>query len=161
MSPKTLVTTFDNVHEAERAVQKLQDDGFAPEGLGWVEHDDHGREIAHGSLSEKRNSAKLSRVRRKRVREDGGDEVPYDDIVKGHELDDGRVVIVERAELDALAPGRSKVIEIEDFVPLAQVDPVVFDRSYYLGPAGDRSGGKPYELLRQVCPCAECQKARS
>jgi DNA end-binding protein Ku len=91
-----------------------------------------------------------SRVRHKRVREGTDAEVAYDDIVKGHELDDGRVVIVERAELDALAPGRSKVIEIEDFVPLAEVDPVVFDRSYYLGPAGDRSGGKPYELLRRA-----------
>lgn len=91
-----------------------------------------------------------SRVRRKRVREDGGEEVAYADVVKGHELDDGRIVIVEREELDALAPGRSKLIEIEDFVPLDQVDPIVFDRAYYLGPADKAGGGKTYELLRQA-----------
>lgn len=91
-----------------------------------------------------------SRVRRKRVREDGGEEVAFEDVVKGHELDDGRVVMLERAELDALAPGRSKLIEIEDFVPMAQVDPVVFDNSYYLGPADKSGGGKTYELLRRA-----------
>lgn len=91
-----------------------------------------------------------SRVRRKRVREDGGEEVAYADVVKGHELDDGRVVMLERAELDALAPGRSKLIEIEDFVPMEQVDPIVFDHSYYLGPADKAGGGKTYELLRRA-----------
>jgi hypothetical protein len=54
MAAKTLVTTFDDVQEAERAVQKLQADGFDPEGIGWVVHAPDGREIAHGSLLEER-----------------------------------------------------------------------------------------------------------
>ena len=61
MAAKTLVTTLnDDVDEAEHAVQKLQAYGFAPAGLGWVEHKDHGREITHGSLSERQSKATLT-----------------------------------------------------------------------------------------------------
>lgn len=91
-----------------------------------------------------------SRIRHRRVVEDTGEEVPYDAIVKGVETDDGRVVLIERAEVDALAPERSRVIEIEDFVPLADIDPLVFDRGYYVGPADEKAGGKPYEVLRRA-----------
>lgn len=52
MAAKTLVTTFDDAHEAERAVQKLHQDGFPASGIGWVESDRGGREIAHGNLVE-------------------------------------------------------------------------------------------------------------
>lgn len=61
MAGKTLVTTFDDVHEAERAVQKLQQDGFAPERLGWIEHQ-RGHDIAHGNLIEHRNVSTVGRV---------------------------------------------------------------------------------------------------
>jgi hypothetical protein len=60
MAAKTLVTTFDDVHEAERAVQKLQQDGFAPEGLGWVAHSADGSEIAHGNLVETRDGSSVA-----------------------------------------------------------------------------------------------------
>ena len=90
------------------------------------------------------------RIRHRRIVEDTGEEVPYDAIVKGVELDDGRVVTVERAELDALAPERSRVIEVEDFVPLGDIDPLVFDRGYFVGPADVKAGAKPYEVLRRA-----------
>jgi len=61
MAAKTLVTNFDDVHEAERAVQKLQADGFEPDGLGWVEHA-HGRDVAHGNLVVRRNASAVTRV---------------------------------------------------------------------------------------------------
>jgi len=57
MAHKTLVTTFDDVHEAERAVFKLHEDGFPREALGWVSHAKNGREIAHGNLVERRTPA--------------------------------------------------------------------------------------------------------
>ncbi|MFD5316278.1 Ku protein [Streptomyces sp. NPDC127098] len=85
------------------------------------------------------------RVRNKRVNERTGDEVPAEDIVKGFEMGD-EYVIVEPGELDDIAPGRSKGLEISGFVGLDQVDPIYFDRSYYLAPKGPEYA-KVYSLL--------------
>ncbi len=75
------------------------------------------------------------RIRYKRVNERTGKEVEYDDIVKGYELSRDDYVIVEPDELDAIAPGRSKTIDIENFVDLADVDAIYFQKSYWLAPA--------------------------
>ncbi|TDC07574.1 Ku protein, partial [Streptomyces sp. 8K308] len=85
------------------------------------------------------------RVRNKRVNERTGDEVPAEEIVKGFEMGD-EYVIVEPGELDEIAPGRSKGLEISGFVGLDQVDPIYFDRSYYLAPKGPEYA-KVYSLL--------------
>jgi DNA end-binding protein Ku len=85
------------------------------------------------------------RVRMLRVAEGTKDEIPYDRIVKGYELDDGRRVMIAPEELDALAPEKSKNIEIEDFVALEDIDPVYFEKSYYLAPG--QGAEKPYALL--------------
>ena len=74
------------------------------------------------------------------------DEVEWDDVVKGVELEPGRVVTFERDELEALAPERSRVFEIERFVDLRDVDPVHFDKSYYVVP-GHGPGERAYWLL--------------
>ncbi|MDY7106672.1 MAG: Ku protein [Actinomycetota bacterium] len=88
-------------------------------------------------------------VRYQRVTEKSGEEVDYDDIVKGYELDDGRYVLVTPEELASVEPGRSRSIEIEDFIDLDAVDPIWFDRSYHLAPA-DETAAKPYTLLQQA-----------
>ncbi|TDD66426.1 Ku protein [Jiangella aurantiaca] len=87
------------------------------------------------------------RIRYKRVNERTGDEVDYDDIVKGHEVGGGEYVIVEREELAEIAPGRSRALEIEQFVELAEIDPIHFQKSYYLGPSDDDTASS-YALLR-------------
>jgi DNA end-binding protein Ku len=94
------------------------------------------------------DAATGARVRQKRVNEQTGDEVPYDQIVKGYELEAGRYVIVENDELSALAPKASRQIEIEDFVDLEDIDPVYFEHPYFLVP--DRDAAKAYRLLADV-----------
>jgi DNA end-binding protein Ku len=88
------------------------------------------------------------RIAQKRVDPQSGEEVPYEEIVKGYELTPERYVVIEPAELDALAPRKSRTIEIEEFVELAEIDPVYYDHPYYLAPGP--GGAKPYRLLHQA-----------
>jgi DNA end-binding protein Ku len=89
-----------------------------------------------------------ARVVQKRVDPQSGEEVAYADLVKGFELGPERYVVIEPAELEALAPKKTKTIEIEDFVELSQIDPVYYDHPYYLAPAV--GGAKPYRLLLEA-----------
>lgn len=89
------------------------------------------------------------RVRNQRVNERTGEEVAYGDIVKGADVGDGEHVVVEASELEAIAPGRSQSLEISDFVDLNEIDPLYFDRTYWLAPTADRDAG-PYALLLQA-----------
>jgi DNA end-binding protein Ku len=89
-----------------------------------------------------------SRISYKRVAKNDGDEVAYDDIVKGYEYARDHYVVFTKEELDALRPASSRTIEIEQFVPLEQIDPIYFDRAYYLAP--DPSGVKAYALLAEA-----------
>ncbi|QWF80098.1 non-homologous end joining protein Ku [Amycolatopsis sp. CA-230715] len=89
------------------------------------------------------------RIRYRRVNERTGKEVDYDKIVKGYELDDGEYVLVEPEELDEIAPGRSRTIDIESFVDLEEVDPIYFQRTYWLGPAKEEFH-RAYALLLQA-----------
>ncbi|WP_406630804.1 Ku protein [Amycolatopsis sp. WGS_07] len=86
------------------------------------------------------------RIRYRRVNERTGDEVRYDDIVRGREVGDDEYVLVEQEELDEIAPGRSRSLEVESFVDLAEVDPVYFDRAYWLAPTNEEAQ-RPYVLL--------------
>jgi DNA end-binding protein Ku len=90
------------------------------------------------------------RIRYKRVAEESGEEVGYDDIVKGYEIDKGRHVLVTPEELESVEPGKSHSIEIEDFVDLERIDPVYYEKSYYLAPAKGAGAEKSYALLRQA-----------
>jgi DNA end-binding protein Ku len=86
-----------------------------------------------------------ARVRQKRVSAADGEEVPYDQIVKGYELPSGEYVTVADEELAALDPEGVRTIDIDEFVDLADIDPVYFDSAYYLVP--DAATAKPYKLL--------------
>jgi DNA end-binding protein Ku len=86
-----------------------------------------------------------NRISQKRVDPQSGEEVPYEEIVKGYEIARDRYVVVEPGELEALEPKKTRTIEIEDFVELAQIDPIYYDHPYYLAPAA--GGAKPYRLL--------------
>jgi DNA end-binding protein Ku len=83
------------------------------------------------------------------VNERTGDEVAYDAIVKGYDLGGGRYVVVEPEELEAVEPGRSRNIEITDFVDLDDIDPVFYKSTYYLAPQGP-GAERAYALLRQA-----------
>ena len=74
-------------------------------------------------------------------------DVDPDELVKGWEVTKGEFVIVEEADLESVALQRSHSIEIIRFVELAQVDPVYFDRTYYLAPASAAAQRRPYVLL--------------
>lgn len=86
-----------------------------------------------------------ARVRQKRVSSTSGEEIPFEQIVKGYELSPDRYVVISPDELDALDPAASRTIEIEDFVNLEEIDPLYFDHPYYLAPA--TGAAKPYRLL--------------
>jgi DNA end-binding protein Ku len=89
-----------------------------------------------------------ARIRQKRVDSSTGDEVPFEDIVKGYELSPDRYVLIEPEELDALDPKATKTIDIEEFVDLSEIDPIFYDHSYYLAPA--TGGAKAYRLLLEA-----------
>lgn len=86
------------------------------------------------------------RVRNRRVNEHTGAEVPLGDLVKGYEVTEGEYVVVEPGELEQAAPERSRIIDISGFVDLTEIDPVHFDRTYYLGPRGEEHA-RVYRLL--------------
>ncbi len=86
-----------------------------------------------------------ARIRYKRVSEATGEEVPYEKIVKGYEIRKGNYVVIEPDELKAFAPTATHTIEIEDFVDLADIDPLFFEQPYYVIP--DKNAAKPYRLL--------------
>ncbi|HEY1523497.1 MAG TPA: Ku protein [Solirubrobacteraceae bacterium] len=86
-----------------------------------------------------------ARVKQKRVDATTGDEVAYEDIVKGYELSPDRYVRIEPEELDALDVKATKTIDIEEFVDLSDIDPIYYDHSYYLAPTA--GGAKAYRLL--------------
>jgi DNA end-binding protein Ku len=86
-----------------------------------------------------------SRVRHKRVAEADGEEVPYEEIVKGYEVAPDQFITITREELEELDPKKTRAIEIEDFVDLDEIDPIYFDHPYYLGP--DKGAEKAYKLL--------------
>ena len=88
------------------------------------------------------------RIRYKRVCEVCGNEVDYADLAKGYETEDGELVTLDSDDLASLPLSSSREIEVVEFVPAEQVDPLLLDRSYYLEP--DPKAVKPYALLREA-----------
>ena len=86
-----------------------------------------------------------SRIAQKRVDPTTGEEVAYEDLVKGYELTKDRYVLITPDELETLEPEKSRTIDIEDFVDLSEIDPVYYDHPYYLVP--DKGAAKAYGLL--------------
>lgn len=89
-----------------------------------------------------------ARVRQKRVSAADGSEVTWDDIAKGYEQSDGEYVVLTDSDLAGLDPKATKTIEIEQFVDLAEIDPIMYDAAYNVVP--DPSTPKPYKLLLEA-----------
>ena len=89
------------------------------------------------------------RIRYQRVNERTGREVDLAHIVRGHEVGKDDYVLISDEDLEAIEPGRSRTIEITDFVELAEIDPIYYQKAYYLGPQGD-SAARPYALLHRA-----------
>ena len=87
-----------------------------------------------------------ARVRHQNVSDQTGEEIDRDDIVLGYEVSGGRYVTFERDELDELRPRSTKAIDVQDFVALEDVDPIYYQKTYWLGPDGD-AATEPYALL--------------
>jgi DNA end-binding protein Ku len=85
------------------------------------------------------------RIQQRRVDPSTGEEVGYDNIVKGYEIGPERYVVVTPDELEALDPKKTRSIDIDEFVDLGEIDPIYFDHPYYLAPA--QGGAKAYKLL--------------
>ncbi len=89
-----------------------------------------------------------ARIRHRRVAEGTDEEVPYEQIVKAFELAPDRYVPLTKDELAAMAPEKTRAIEVQDFVDLEEIDPIYFDSPYYLGPA--EGAEKAYSLLAEA-----------
>jgi DNA end-binding protein Ku len=98
-------------------------------------------------------AARAEGAERAPARDEGGTEgqreveVGYDDLVRGVEVDPGRAVFLEPGEIEEARPQRSRMIDIEEFVDLGDVDPVYFEKSYYVAPRREAGAEKPYGLL--------------
>ncbi|MBC3764040.1 non-homologous end joining protein Ku [Quadrisphaera oryzae] len=94
------------------------------------------------------HAADGGRIRYQRTCSVDGEPVAYGDIAKGYETDDGDLVVLSDADLASLPLSTGREIEVVEFVPEAQVDPLLYDKAYYLEP--DRTAAKPYALLREA-----------
>ncbi|MCW0212059.1 MAG: Ku protein [Pseudonocardia sp.] len=86
------------------------------------------------------------RIRYKRTCSVCGEEVDYADIVKGYETEDGELITLDDTDLNSLPVASGHEIDVIEFVPADQIDPLLFDKSYYLEP--ETKAAKPYALLR-------------
>lgn len=86
-----------------------------------------------------------ARIKHRRVAEGTDEEVPYENIVKAYELSPGQYVPLGKDEMAALAPEKTRAIDVQDFVDIEEIDPMYFDSPYYLGPADGAE--KAYSLL--------------
>jgi len=88
------------------------------------------------------------RIKYQRICSLDGEEVAYADIAKGYETEDGEMVILDDSDMAELPATSSREISVEKFVPSEQIDPMLFEKSYYLEP--EKVGAKPYALLRKA-----------
>ncbi len=93
------------------------------------------------------DSRTLARIKYKKVSSLDGEEVPDEHIVKGYEVAKDRYVVVDPDELEPFIPAATKTVELEEFVDLADIDPVYFDSAYYVAPG---TNPKPYVLLAKA-----------
>ncbi len=92
-----------------------------------------------------------ARIETRRFCAEEDEEVPFEEIGHAYELDSGKTVVVTDEDLEAVAPRRTRTIDIEAFVDLAEIDPVYFDHPYFLAPTGDSDGPRrAYRLLVEV-----------
>jgi DNA end-binding protein Ku len=87
-----------------------------------------------------------ARIRNQKISDKSGKPVDKDDIEMGFEIREGRHVTFEKGEIDELRPESTKAVEVSDFVALEDIDPIYYDRTYWLAPA-DKQSAEPYRLL--------------
>ncbi len=85
-----------------------------------------------------------ARIEHRRICPKDGDEVPSSDTVKGYEYAEGKYVVLDKDEIKAAAGDRGKIVELTEFVDAADIDPVFFEKTYYLGAREDKD---PYRLV--------------
>jgi DNA end-binding protein Ku len=93
------------------------------------------------------------RIQQKRVNPQTGEEVPYEQLVKGFEISPDHYVVIKPEELEAIEPKKTRTIDIEDFVEIEEIDPIYYDHPYYLAPGPGAS--KAYGLLLQALKDSE------
>jgi len=103
------------------------------------------RDEIHFKLLDKNT---MSPIHYKRVSEESGKEVAWDATVRGYEFERGQYVVLSDEDLKSAAPEATQTIDIVDFVDLDEINPLYFDKPYYLGP--DKKGAKAYALLRET-----------
>ena len=103
------------------------------------------RDEVHLNLLDRRNMAP---IHYQRVNSENGKEVPWEETVRGYEFEEGRYVVLSDADLRRANPEATQTVDITDFVDLAQISPLYFDKPYYLAP--DKKGAKSYALLRET-----------
>jgi DNA end-binding protein Ku len=103
------------------------------------------RDEIHFKMLDKKT---MSPIHYKRVSEESGKEVDWNDIVRGYEFSPGKYVVMSDEDLKRAAPEATQTIDIVDFVDMDEISPLYFDKPYYLGP--DKKGTKAYALLREV-----------
>jgi DNA end-binding protein Ku len=90
----------------------------------------------------------MARLRYKRVNEETGKEVPWDETVRGYEVEGGKHVVISDEDLERASPEKTQTVDILDFVDAEEISPLFFDKPYYLGP--EKRGAKSYALLRET-----------
>ena len=94
------------------------------------------------------DSENNARIRYEKVNAETGEPVPWERLVKGYEHEDGQFILLDEKELEAVQPKLTKTIQIEQFVDLADIEPLLFEKPYYLEP--EKRGRKAYALLREA-----------
>jgi|HubBroStandDraft_3_1064219.scaffolds.fasta_scaffold01722_2 DNA end-binding protein Ku len=103
------------------------------------------RDEVHFNLLDQRNMAP---IHYQRINSETGKEVPWEDTVRGYQFEEGRYVVLSDADLERANPQATQTVDITDFVDLAEIHPIYFDRPYYLAP--EKNGAKGYALLREI-----------
>jgi DNA end-binding protein Ku len=99
----------------------------------------------HFNLLERKTG---SRLKQQYISQQTGEVVGRDEMVKGYEFAKGQYVVFTDEEMKAVEEKANKAVEIREFVPLGKVDPILYDKAYYLGP--DKGAERPYALLREA-----------
>src|SRR5678816_759460 len=89
-----------------------------------------------------------SPIRYKRVAEEDGKEVPWEDIVKGFEYEKGDFVVLDEEDFKRVPVKSTQTVDIKEFVDLERIDPMFFDQPYFLAP--EKAGAKAYVILREA-----------
>jgi DNA end-binding protein Ku len=103
------------------------------------------RDEIHFTLLDRKTK---SPIHYQRISEESGQEVPWEQTVRGYEFEEGQYVVLSDEDLKRAAPEATQTIDIVDFVDLDEISPLYFDKPYYLAP--DKKGAKAYVLLRET-----------